>query len=91
MSEADKLFEKLGYKKGICDLVSKDFSKKLAEIDCYKKVVNANRIKYIFFDTVLKGFGKRFYDADNNYIEDGYFLANELKAINKKCEELKWL
>ena len=29
MSEADEMFEELGYKKEICDLFSEDFSKKL--------------------------------------------------------------
>lgn len=71
MSEADKMFEALGYEK-------KEYS---------------DSIKYSKLSCKDIEFG--FVYEDVSCMDCGYYAADitmsELKAINKKCEELGWL
>lgn len=77
MSEADKLFEELGYEKQIevnhCGI-------------SYKKRLENGKIRYIeFIET------ESFVIARDNYYEYIYLHMEELKAINTKCKELGWI
>ena len=76
MSDADKLFEELGYKKNPNTTKEgyEEYNKFLA--DC-----NIVTIQFWCDKTVSK-----VDDYDINY----YITMLELKAINKKCEELGW-
>lgn len=68
MSEADKMFEKLGYYKNFDNVTHE-----------YRNENNGDLFEIDFWlekETVSK-----------NY----YITMEELKAINKKCEELGWL
>ena len=80
MSEADKMFEELGYKKHLTD-------KKGIEILYLKKSdISANEMeKIIFYKCKMVGF---------EYVYSGFkkdINMQELKAINQKCKELGWL
>ena len=77
MSEADKMFEELGY----------------------KKYENYEKTREIF---ICKGIDKIVFDKEYKYfttsiINDGYYelikhvKIKELKAINKKVQELGWI
>lgn len=83
MSEADKMFEELGYKKQ-CD---KDNSEHFITFIKYLGLVNR---KTISFDCWLKRISASYFDDDYEYEEAYYFDMQELKAINKKVEELGW-
>lgn len=75
MSEADKLFEELGYK-----LV------KATEYRSYYLKYYKDDDNIIYFDKDDKTIHK-----DGEYAETCYGITmQELKAINKKCEELGW-
>ena len=85
MSEADKIFEDLGYRKKEVDyliIYTKHFNKK------ERNELNA---VVIGFDKLKKQvYGFSYY----NGIDYGLTVdipMQELKAINKKCEELGWL
>ena len=70
MSEADKMFMELGY----------------------KKVDNGEQVFYVKSDKEIK-FNKWLRcicSIDSNY-KWQYIDMQELKAINKKCEELRWI
>ena len=73
MSEADKLFKDLGYKK-------EDYS---PNVIYYTNIFNDD-IYYTFNKNT-----KKFYFIE--YGEAGDISMEELKAINKKCEELGWI
>ena len=80
MSEADRLFEKQGYDK--IDLL--DYKHKQKWGEGYK---NSKRSQEILFD-----FNDKSVCANSLLKVESIFLTmQELKAINKKCEELKWI
>ncbi len=75
MSEADKLFKELGYKL-IPQVENRSYFLK------YKK--DDDNIIYFDEDKEIH--------KDGEYAETCYGITmQELKAINKKCEELKWI
>lgn len=78
MSEADKMLEELGYKKIVGDKHTSTYLLKY-----YKD--NDNVI--YFSDTWGKGVSKG--GEYSEYCDD--ITMQELKAINKKCEELGWI
>lgn len=75
VSQADKLFEDLGYEKIKQDVIYEGF---------WEEYYNADRDKTISFNLT----GQIVYITDN---EEWGITMQELKAINKKCEELKWI
>lgn len=81
MSEADKMFEELGYKKILDTYVQTRYQKN--EEGCKKKV------SVIVFTHTLKDVGG--YIVDSDIDEFASFTMEELRAINKKCEELGWI
>lgn len=87
MSEADKIFEDLGYRKGNGENVIV-----YEKIKKYKDREEGKPIREVIgFDTSRKQvYGFSDYDG----IDYGLGIdipIPELKAINKKCEELGWL
>lgn len=84
MSEADKLFEELGYKK-IEDKYNIDFNKRYNFIngDKIQEQIRFCKLdKYIHIENFNFNIG----------ICSGKFLdMQELKAINLKCKELGWI
>ena len=78
MSEADKIFEDLGYKIETNEEDLLEYKKQLS--DCSK---------FIRFDLYDKIFTTFYYMA--LYDNQSYFDMQELKAINLKCKELGWL
>ena len=75
MSEADKLFEELGYVKIIQDVIYEGF---------WEEYYNADMGKTISFNLTDK-------IVDITDDEEWGITMQELKAINMKCEELKWI
>lgn len=73
MSEADKMFEELGY--------YKDFNNRTHE---YRKELDGEQFEIDFWLNERE-------ISKNNYRNIGYITIEELKAINKKCEELGWI
>lgn len=74
MSEADKMFKKLGYK------LTRDCNTYIE----YSKKVDWERYEINFYKDD-KTVGKVY------RMESGYITMDELKAINKKVQELGWL
>lgn len=71
MSEADKMFEELGYKK--------------SEEECrviYSKPLEGDFLYFWLYDKEV---------SKDRFMCGGYISMQELKAINKKCEELGWM
>lgn len=84
MSEADKLFEELGYKK-IEDKHNIDFNKlyKFNNGDKINEKIRFCKLdKYVHIEN---------YNYDSGITFGKYLDMQELKAINKKCEELGWI
>lgn len=84
MNNADEMFEELGYKK-IEDKYNIDFNK------LYKFNSGDKTNEKIRFCKLNK-----FVHIENYYYNSGitfgkYLDMQELKAINKKCEELGWV
>lgn len=75
MSEADKMFEKLGYKPIEMNVIDLIFE--------YAKEDLQERISF----WASKEVAKTFKYANNS----SQIRMEELKAINKKCQELGWL
>ena len=75
MSEADKMFEKLGYKKKKLDLIFSRFWEEWENEDLAKTF--SFNYQYEILDITDK----------NEY----GITMQELQAINKKCQELGWL
>ena len=75
-SEADKLFEELGYKKSIDNRYSICFEKESYLIQFGKRESTID---------------KAFYNAELNIYMAKAITMQELKAINQKCKELGWL
>ena len=76
MSEVDRLFEELGYKK-----IETDGDNVLE----YKKQFPGYS-KFIRFDLLDRIFTSFYYMSNMQ----SYLNMKELQAINKKCEELGW-
>ena len=74
MSDADKLFYEAGYEKIKQDVIYEGF---------WEEYYNVDRDKTISFNLS----GQIVYITDN---EEWGITMQELKAINKKCEELGW-
>lgn len=84
MSEADKLFEELGYKK-IEDKHNIDFNKlyKFNNGDKINEKIRFCKLdKYVHIEN---------YNYDSGITFGKYLDMQELKAIYKKCEELGWI
>lgn len=79
MSEADKLFEELGYE----NIINK---RCWCEYIKYFKLKGARHIIFALDKTVSVCEENDKYLAINR----DYFTMQELQAINKKCEELGW-
>ncbi len=77
MSEADRLFKELGYKKYTSD-------------DC---VMYMKNLFILTFDIDNKTFITEYKQGDYNFPKIRPFEVNmqELQAINKKCKELGWI
>jgi len=81
MSEADKLFEELGYKKIIDD--DREITYR------YKKYVFGELIEnFITFKKINKLVAK-YYEDSNDIQYSELCTMQELKAINMKCKELR--
>lgn len=78
MSNADKLFEELGYKKSL-NKVGCEFG--LGGTFGYR---NKAKCQIVFYDT------EEIVKFDENFDIEGIDMQ-ELKAINMKCKELGWL
>lgn len=83
MSEADKMFEKMGYK-----------TRKDEEIIWFQKKLNETTFIDILFDLQKKNvsYEKLFYNKKGSLLKkESIINLQELQAINKKCKELRWL
>ena len=84
MSEADKLFDKLGYKK-IEDKYNIDFNK-------IYSFTNGDKIQEkIRFCKLDKYIHVENYNFSSGITFGKYLDIQELKAINLKCKELGWI
>lgn len=82
MSEADKLFEELGYEKIVEHKYKQpDDDDNVTELILYRDYGTLLEIEFWNDKTICKSSG---YDVS-------YIKMQELKAINKKCEELGWI
>lgn len=83
MSEADKMFEKLGYIKDkeidnlYCNVISPYKKQKDISFDEAKDFITITLTKYNEFGEL---------ESNTNVLS-----MNELQVINKKCEELGWI
>lgn len=85
MSEADKMFEELGYKR-----VREDNDS--YEIRFIKKwITQIRRPKHIIFSVLDKTICVCEENERELAVKRDWFSVDELKAINKKCEELGWM
>ena len=89
MSEADKMFEELGYKKEetndyISYAIYTEFS---MYIESAKFVPDENGI----IKDIITFWKKGKTVTKHRYLEAGSLTMQELKAINKKVEELGWM
>ena len=76
MSEADKMFEELGYKK---------FTGEHGYVTYLLKYDKDN-------DNIIYFYDDKTFHKGGEYSEFcDYITMQELKAINKKCEELGWI
>ena len=83
--EADKMFEELGYKRVRENIDS-------YEIRFIKKwVTQIRRPKHIIFSVLDKTISVCEENEKELAVKRDYFSMDELKAINKKCEELGWI
>lgn len=87
MSEADKLFDELGYKKinEFRNIIhyEKDISDKNS-FNIYRKLIIEFVIEHEFISMASKVGNEYIYSAFNE------LDMETLEAINKKCEELGW-
>lgn len=82
MTEADKLFEELGYKK-----IDSDKIKHIRFIRQVNKTTREN----IDFHKIFKTVEVYFYDFEGSQELTKPISVEELKAINLKCKELGWI
>ena len=81
MSEADKLFEELGYiKKKEHEFKEVKNDDEVTELILYKNEVKGEEIEFWNDKTISK----------MCCFDVSYLTIQELHAINKKCEELGW-
>ena len=81
MSEADKLFEELGYKKKIDD--DREITYR------YKKYVFGELIENFITIKKINKLVAKYYEDSNDIQYSELCTMQELKAINMKCEELR--
>lgn len=81
MSEADKMFEELGYERKNNDSF---------EIRFVKKFI-IKRPRHIIFSVLDKEISVCEENEKELAVKRDYFSMQELKAINKKVEELGWI
>ena len=74
---ADEMFAELGYEK---------IDRKL-----YKTILFTNGNKKFYFHKVFHKIKCVEYDNEEEKFMDSFFTMQELQAIIKKCEELKWI
>lgn len=106
MTEADKMFEELGYRIILNNDETLLYSKKSDFFDTtirfdkreFAKTFHGTESQWIAKDSatwVTQKFRNDFdkYCSANGHWESIWheFTTDELKAINKKCEELKWI
>ena len=77
MSEADKMFEELGFKKQPSTIV-RDEDKIIYE--------NDKKSRFIIFNKRIKSI-----ECATEYGFSNYIYPHEFPAINQKCKELGWL
>lgn len=82
MSEADKLFEELGYEK-----IDNNKIKHIRFIRQANKTTKEN----IDFHKIFKKVEAYFYDFEDHQELIKPISLEELKAINLKCKELGWI
>lgn len=82
MSEADKLFEELGYEK-----IDNNKIKHIRFI----RQINKNTKENIDFHKTFKKVEVYFYDFEDSEELIKPISMQELKAINLKCKELGWI
>lgn len=82
MSEADKMFEELGYRK----IDKKELKHIRYTADCAN-----NTTENIWFHKVFHKIEIYFYSKDDKCEMTKPLSMQELQAINKKCYELGWL
>lgn len=83
MSEADKVFEELGYEK----IVEREYKESESEDEAITGfILYRNEIKNL----EISFWNNRTISKENNYDHESYLTIKELQAINKKCEELGW-
>ena len=81
MGEADKLFQELGYDEKYYYKEGEVYE----EVESYRDSKKCNCIQFDIFN-------KTFCKFNQDDSEDDLDLSmQELKAINKKCEELGWI
>ena len=81
MSEADKMFEELGYVQ-----INKEYTFEIR----YKKEFKSKKPRHIVFFRTDCSICVCEENAKGLTIRRDYFSIKELKAINKKVEELGW-
>lgn len=83
MSEADKMFKKLGYRKEFMQIKK---GKRAGE-NWGEKFINEKYCVEICFDYIGEDFCIGIIEDDGSV----YVGVEELQAINQKCKELGWL
>lgn len=81
MKTGDEMFEELGYEKY--------YEIKEAEVDEVK--IGYKKVLYNGITILIDFCGDGTVGIKNNSDGIYYFNTQELQAINKKCEELKWI
>lgn len=89
MSEADKMFEELGYK------ISEEVDEKKDKYGCgiqFKKETNitSKYIEFYYYHKQICIYEEQFIRNESVRHKSNYLDMQELKAINKKVEELGW-
>ena len=80
-SEADKLFEELGYKKIVEHKYKQPDNDDVTELILYRD--------YSFLE--IEFWNDKTISKSSVYDDDSFITMQELKAINKKVEELGWI
>lgn len=83
MSEADKMFEELGY--------TKQWVADETEVELWKKELFGGDFIELAFDKIHELLNIRTESTQPYRTITSILTMQELKAINKKCEELGWL
>ena len=83
MSEADKMFEELGYKK--------QWVEDESEVELWKKELFGGDFIELAFDKTHELLNIRTENTQEHRTITSILTMQTLKAINKKCEELGWM